>query len=375
MLLQEKIEGSAKGKFIGRSFSDIVEETKSIKTNNDNFFERASAIGFIEDGIAIDYHSSAGSLFESGKIEEAYQLIDEGYEKLRTNELKATDGVVFHDNKAIDSTTWKDLNAYGDEGHEIASHTVTHARLAVLDEVNMLYELEQSKADIQKFMGEGFTFSAEGPYGTEDERVMEYALKIYPSLRNRMPEPYIEELNRSSAVVPGTANREYVQWQRGALSSTSMETMKSWVDTSIAHSNIWLVLVFHGVEGIGWEPKTGEQLEEYFGYIKEKEEQVWVATFADVSKYIKERKETLVSSEIQNDAIALNITSDLDTKMYDVEITLKTYVPEAWESIKLESITANKSPQILNAQKDSLGNYVLYDVLPNAGELSLTEQK
>ena len=50
---------------------------------------------------------------------------------------------------------------------------MTHPRLAVLDEANMLYELEQSKADIRKFMGDAYTFSAEGPYGTEDERVME----------------------------------------------------------------------------------------------------------------------------------------------------------------------------------------------------------
>ena len=60
------------------------------------------------------------------------------------------------------------LKRFAAEGHEIASHTVTHARLAILDEDNLLYELEQSKADIQHFLGEKYTFSAECPYGTEN---------------------------------------------------------------------------------------------------------------------------------------------------------------------------------------------------------------
>ena len=65
--------------------------------------------------------------------------------------------------------------------------------------------------------------------------------------------------------------------------------MRGWVDTIVRRDNIWLVLVFHGVDGIGWEPKTGAELEEYFSYIKSLEGRVWVATFQDVTKYMRER--------------------------------------------------------------------------------------
>ena len=47
--------------------------------------------------------------------------------------------------------------------------------------------------DIEKNLGKRQTFSAECPYGTENDRVMEYAHKIFPALRNRMPEPWLEE--------------------------------------------------------------------------------------------------------------------------------------------------------------------------------------
>ncbi len=154
-IITGKVKGSAAGKFIGRPVAEIINETKLTKTNAENFFERASAIGFINNGIAIDYHSKAGSLFESGKSNEAYRLIDEGYEKLRNNELKISDEIIFHDNKVLDSTSWEDFKTYTGEGHEIASHTVTHPRLAVLDEVNMMYELQQSKGRYSEIFGRG----------------------------------------------------------------------------------------------------------------------------------------------------------------------------------------------------------------------------
>jgi peptidoglycan/xylan/chitin deacetylase (PgdA/CDA1 family) len=134
-IITGKVAGSGKGRFIGRPNDLIIKETASSKTNSANFFERASLIGFTGMSEAVEYHSKAGSLFESGKIEEAYEMIDEGFEKLRNNTIKNVDEVVFHNNQ-VDSTTWNDYRVYASEGHEIASHTVTHPRLAVLDEVN-----------------------------------------------------------------------------------------------------------------------------------------------------------------------------------------------------------------------------------------------
>ena len=137
-IITGKVEGAASGKFIGRDPEEIIAETAEQPTNEDNFFERASLIAFTGTTEAVDYHSRVGSMYESGRVEEAHQLIDEAYRKLRNGELKDNDDVVFHDNKE-DTTTWEQYRQYAAEGHEIASHTVTHARLAVLDEPNLLY--------------------------------------------------------------------------------------------------------------------------------------------------------------------------------------------------------------------------------------------
>ena len=41
--------------------------------------------------------------------------------------------------------TWNEVKKYAKEGYEFASHTVTHAHLAILDTANMGYELRKSK--------------------------------------------------------------------------------------------------------------------------------------------------------------------------------------------------------------------------------------
>jgi hypothetical protein len=244
--------------------------------------------------------------------------------------------------------------------------------MAVLDEVNLLYELEQSKADIYKNLGEKYTFSMECPYGTENERVMEYAREVYPALRNRMPETYLDEFNRSSDQDPGASENEYIQWQRGPLTNTGMDVMKSWVDKCQDNENIWLVLVFHGVDNFGWEAKTALELEEYFAYIKERENDLWVATFADVTKYIRERKNIDIEKKVEKREIILTFSNELDPETYDVPLTLKTYIPGSWKGVKI----FNKDIEIasdLEINKDDLGYFVVYNVSPKINQIIVTE--
>src|ERR1700755_3312179 len=67
-----EIEGSQyHGKFIGRPVADIIKGTADTPTNKDNFFERASAVGFLGYKGKLAYHTNAGNLYEAGKFDEA----------------------------------------------------------------------------------------------------------------------------------------------------------------------------------------------------------------------------------------------------------------------------------------------------------------
>jgi len=364
------IQGSQyRATFIGRPVKTILADTASVPTNKANFFERASAVAFLGYEGTAQYHTQAGEVYDEDRnLQKAYRLIDEAYAMVRQNALPPAK------NREVtaarpNTITWDELRLMAQHGHEFASHTVTHPRLAVLDDANLIYELEKSRQDILDHLGFRHTFSVECPYGTEDERAMRFALARYQVARNLMPDAFVEDLDRASDKDPALSRKEYVRWQRGVLTETPMHVMKSWVDTAAAHDNTWLVLVFHGVDGVGWKPKTGAELKDYLGYIKAKDDKLWVATFQDVTKYIRERMHGTVASYREGGVISVVLQSDLTDISYDLPLTLKTYVPAEWQAVEAQQGQRTKHLSVIREQG---AGYVLYQALPNAEVVKLS---
>lgn len=357
------------GTFIGRPTNAIIAETANIPTNNDNFFERASAIGFLGYKGTIEYHTRVGELYDEGKNpEQAYRLLDEAYEKVRKGAFLPVDA---GDNSSEigKHITWDELRALANRGYEFASHTVTHPRMAVLDDANLIYELEMSRQEILDQLGFRHTFSVECPYGTENDRAVQAALLRYPLARNYMPDPDVDDLDRSNDSDPATSRKEYVRWQRGPLTETPMDLMKSWVDKTAGQGNIWLVLVFHGVDGIGWKPKTGSDLKNYFSYVKSKEQSLWVATFQDVAKYIRERQHGTVAAYRDGETISAVLRSDGTNVSYDLPLTLKAQVPDEWKTVEVQQGEKRKQVDVVQSNGTK---YVLYQAVPNAEVVKLS---
>jgi peptidoglycan/xylan/chitin deacetylase (PgdA/CDA1 family) len=348
------------GRFIGRPVEDIMKETETIPTDSTNYFERASAAKYLNRIGADAYYDKSAIAFENGKIDKAYRIMDTLYQKARDGSFKT--GIELSDEVAQETgLSWDSIKVYAGKGYEFASHTVTHTHLAVLDTTNINYELYKSKEDIKNHLGDEYTFDAEIPFGIEHPRALKYGLPAYAALRNMMTDTFMFEINRGYKTQPGSSNKEYVQWQRGPLSKTTLTQMKSYVDTTLAHNNIWLVLVFHGINGLGWEALPDSVLDAYFQYIKQNENNLWIATFKDVAKYMRERIHANVTENKTDKSITVRFTQILDSKVYNVPLTLKTYVPENWINVK---ITSGNHQQKKQVQKDNKGNYILYDAMP-----------
>jgi peptidoglycan/xylan/chitin deacetylase (PgdA/CDA1 family) len=353
-------------KFLGRSPESIIRETGSIPTNEENLFERAGLIRFLDMPNAVSFHDRAGATYEQGRKENAYKIIDEGFAQARSMNVSQLTTPKIIDGPMLG---WDELREFADNDHEFGVHTISHPRLAVLDEENLIYELEKCAEDIERELGRKFLFSAECPFGTENERVMEYALEMFPATRNRMPEGFMEEFNRSASFdASKNYGKEYIQWQRGPLSKTSPELMRSWVDDILTRDDTWLVLVFHGIEGIGWEAIPEERIRSYFQYIASKSSDVWVGTFAEVTKYIRQRMASQVEMEVSPEYIKVNLNTELDPFWYDQPLTLRTYLPHSWDKVK--AVQNNREFE-LEFHEDASGKFVQYAYLPNKGPLVL----
>jgi Polysaccharide deacetylase len=357
------------GTFVGRPAKEIIEETARVPTNKDNFFERASAVGFLGYEGTAAYRTHAGELYDEGKnVDQAYRVLDEAYAKVRAGTFKPTRVQETH------TATAAILPGTNCGRSRIASTnlpatSVTHPRLAALDDANLVYELEMSRREMLAQLGFKHTFSVECPYGTENERAVSAALLRYQLARNHMPDANVDDLDRWNKMDPADSHKEYVRWQRGPLTETPMDLMKSWVDKTAAQGNVWLVLVFHGVDGVGWKPTTGAELKDYFAYINSKKQSLWVATFQDVAKYIRERTRGAVVSYRNGDAISVMLRSDITDMGYDLPLTLKTYVPAEW---KAADVRQGKRTQHVGILQENGAAYILYQAVPNAEVASLS---
>jgi len=349
------------GKFVGRPVADIIKESATVPTDADNFLERCSAAGYLGYQGTISYHTRAGGLYSSGKKQQAYQLMDSLYAKVRHGDFLPGYEPCPEYKEAIGSS-WDDFRKDVGKGYEIASHSITHATMPGMDEANIRYELEKSKDEIRNQLGDKYTFSTEVPYGYEDDRVMQIAYGIYPALRNRMPEPFLKEIDRSSRMLPHPTDKDYVQWQRGPLHATPLALMESWVDTTCANKDMWLVLVFHGIDSLGWEWTPIPKLEEYFNYIVAREPKLWIATFGDATKYMREREHAKVMAEDKGGKISVSLDCTLEPAMYNLPLTLRTYVPADWKTV---TVRQGPTTQKVDAQQDTTGNYILYQITPN----------
>jgi peptidoglycan/xylan/chitin deacetylase (PgdA/CDA1 family) len=355
-------------KFIGRPVSKLIEESKTIPANADNVFERASAARYLGFRGTESYFNRAGSAINSGRMEQAYAILDELYKKVANGELEPLApneyDMEYMRNTTEDILTWDMVKTHASEGHEFASHKVTHPYVAALDDANLKYELEKSRKEILKKIGIRHTLTSELPYGTQNERAIQAALKVFPVLRNRIAEDYVLELHRPNRQTPVNDAYEYVFWERGILSNTTLAEMNGWVDLTASQDNIWLVTVIHGIDGIGWEPLTNQTVDTHFTYIKAKENDLWVATFADAARYIKQRMNTKVTSLQKGEKIYVKLTNQLNKKLYAIPLTLKTYVSPEW---KESTVKQGKSIAKSTVHREGSTAFIIYQAMPGKG--------
>lgn len=358
--------------FVGRPMMEILEESATVPSNFENIFERTSMIRYLCEIQKIDELKEVdmyniGSLLEKKSYKEVYQLTDQICAKLRATQK--TYRILEKKALANLETSWDDLREFAKNGHEFANHTISHPHLSTLDLANILYETEKCSDDIRNNLGAKHTETIEGPYGIHDDRVMEILYPYYPFLRNRVPEAYFDEILRHDSKQPVKTNKEYIHWQRGPLSNTPYSLMTSWVDTSVDY-NCWLVLVFHGIEGIGWEALPAERIKNYFHYIKEKEDQIWVATYQDSYKYIRERMNSNIEQTANEKEISIELSNELDKEIYNQALTLKTIVPSGWKSVQFKQ--GNTTFELIPQAADN-SSFVTFDAMPNAGKIVLSK--
>jgi len=313
--------------------------------------------------------AAIGVQYDGGKYKEVYSIIDSAYAVLRAS------GHVynFEPRKVKLDTgyhlTWDILQKVEEERHEIANHSVSHPYMPVMSMPNLEYEIQKCSDDMEQHLGVKRILSIECPYGVDNQRVLNYAFKMFPFVRNGLRDNFIKEILRGEPGGPVSKDKSYVQWQRGPLSKTPLSKMEGWIDTTMEDS-AWLVLVFHGVQGIGWEAMPEERYAAYFDYIKSKEDSLWVATFQDAYKYVRERMNAKVRSKSGSGEITVTLTHNLDRSIYNLPLTLRTSVPDTWQSAMVRQGEAKIEVKV---KREGAMAFVQFRAMPNGAKIVITK--
>ena len=68
----------------------------------------------------------------------------------------------------------------------------------------------------------------------------------------------------------------------------------------------------------------------------------------------------------------VDLTHSLDKSMYDIPLTLRTYVPTAWKQVQVKQ--GDKTQNVATDTNDK-GTFVLYQLQPNKGAAELSGGK
>lgn len=196
--------------------------------------------------------------------------------------------------------SWPELKQMADQGHEIASHTWSHSNLTKLMPDDLDAQFRKACDAIKIHVGK-------------------------PALTIAFPGNGSNPEVRAAALKHHLAYRGFQQ-STGGKSTT--QSLNAWADKLILE-NKWGVLMVHGIAK-GYAPLSDPGiLRAHLTYVKSREGDIWVDTFANVARYEKERENAKLRLTGQPGNLTCSLNSVLDPQIFNVPLTIVLDAPKA----------------------------------------------
>lgn len=246
---------------------------------------------------------------------------------------------------------WEGYKAAAENGHEIASHTITHPNLKEFDKETQTKELKESKKLIEKMVGqECVTLAYPYCFGGD----VELTKKYYISARGCSSEyisPETDNLFDLSSFPIGSA-----------YNIKTAEDLNNIVDKGLEQKR-WTVFLIHGIDNDnGFSPLETVELERHFQYVVSNEDNFWVATFKDATKYILEANSlTILENKKDENNIEIEVSAEYktDITLLDVPVTISKKL-----STSCKNVNIFKENDLEMVKSEIKEEKVIFDVVP-----------
>lgn len=257
---------------------------------------------------------------------------------------------------------WTAYQTAASNGHEIASHTVTHAKLSTLTDEQQIMEFKNSQDAINSHIsGQSCLTIAYPNCALGNSSICE--------------QYYIAARGCTGVIVPKTPSdflniSSIVCGNQGSIQRTSDFTNKA---DAAASSNGWVVFLIHAIdEESGYSPTSSTELYGALEYLNENDNTFWVSSFSNIARYIQERNNASVIQISEEDSlITFSVTDTLNNSVYNYPITIRRELPKEWISAKIsQNGKTVESSIIIDGNK----NYIMFDVVPDSGNIHLIRE-
>jgi len=254
---------------------------------------------------------------------------------------------------------WSALQTAASQGHEIASHTVTHANLSTVSTADQIAELQNSRDAIDAHITGQKCLTVAYPY-------------CVPDTSNVCSQFYLAARGCSGAIEPSTpANFMNISsFVCGSLSAIQTPQDFNAKAAEAAGSKGWVVFLLHGIDNDGgYSPTTSANLKGALDSMKAHTDTYWVAPFGTIARYIKERNAVRVKETSSTDSsITVRISESLDISVFNIPVTIRRPLPQGWESA---SVYRNGKPVAGRVIDVGNSKNVIFDVVPDSAEISI----
>ena len=160
---------------------------------------------------------------------------------------------------------------------------------------------------------------------------------------------------------------------QGVLNSETAASMNTWVDNALL-SKQWLIEMWHAIyeyDPATYNPPSESITTPHLQYIGDKQKAglLWVATFGEAVQYIKERGAATITDDASTTTRIITLTDTLKNNLFNYPLTLKSEVPSSWTSVQVKQ---GENIQQITTVKESTKYYVYYNVVPDMGNIVLT---
>ena len=269
---------------------------------------------------------------------------------------------------------------------EPQSHSMSHVKLTdeevPFDQQAAVfnYEIAESRTVISALFPKDDIITFAIPYGGMSDAAYDVAAEHYYAIRTTRYG--VQSLD------PGFS-REYGSWSMMYSPATYQSSFDyaedpaakqwEWIKTAIDNAaGGWYIPITHRVGDVEETDLTYAMADKMFAYIAglRDEGKVWVTTYSEAVKYVRERQNSTARAYIEGGSIYVevsmtDVTADglaLDADVFNTPLTVRVEVPSEYGTIYY---TTAEREYVAEPFSDGSKNYVYVNVAPNSGPVEL----